>query len=63
MDQVLEEDDYLVENRFSITDIIASFAVKWGQSQGLINDFVNLQIYLDRLSKREHSTLVSIGQF
>lgn len=63
MDQVLGENDYLVENRFTIADIIASFTVKWGQSQGSIDDFAHLQAYLDRLAQREHSTLGVIGKF
>lgn len=61
MDQVLGESDYLVGNRFSVTDIIASFTVQWGQSQGLIDRFENLQAYLERLSQREFSTLQSVG--
>lgn len=61
MDQVLGEQDYLVENRFTITDIIASFAVQWGRSQGLIDDFSHLQAYLARLSQRRHSTLDAVG--
>lgn len=63
MDQVLGESDYLVADRFSVTDIIASFTVQWGRSQGLIDGFGNLQAYLDRLSQREFCTLKAVGNF
>ncbi len=61
MNEWLGDHDYLVADRFSVTDIIASFTVKWGQSQGLIDRFDNLPAYLDRLSEREHCTLDRIG--
>lgn len=63
MDAFLADREYLVDNRFTITDIIASFAVQWGRSQGLIDDFPNLQSYLERLGTRPHSTLKQIGNF
>lgn len=56
------KNDYLVDSRFAIAYIIASFTAKWGQSQGLIADFIHLQAYLDRLAQREFSTLGAIGQ-
>ncbi|MEO9469771.1 glutathione S-transferase family protein [Parasphingorhabdus sp.] len=62
MNTYLETSDYLVDNRFSVTDIIASFTVQWGRSQGLIDDFGSLHAYLDRLSGRPHSTLKAVGQ-
>lgn len=57
MNDVLETQEYLINNRFSVTDIVASFAIKWGKSQDLIGDFAHLNAYLQRLSEREHSTL------
>ena len=49
MNEALAVSDYLVGNRFSVTDIIASFTVNWGKGP--------LQAYLDRLLKRPHCTL------
>ncbi|MEP3226005.1 MAG: glutathione S-transferase family protein [Parasphingorhabdus sp.] len=62
IDQLLDEQQFLIENRFTMADIIVSFTIKWGQSQGLIDDFSNLLAYLQRLGHREHSTLSSIGR-
>lgn len=58
----LEMPNYLIGNRFSVIDIIASFTVQWGRSQGLIDDFCGLHAYLERLSGRPNNTLKSIGQ-
>ena len=57
MDAALADADYLVENRFTVTDIIAAYTVNWGRGQGLLDDFSNLQAYLERLFAREHCTL------
>ena len=57
LDDKLSKQDYLVENKFSVTDIIVSFTVNWGRLLGLIDDFPNLQHYLDRVCERPHCTL------
>ena len=57
LDAALSESDYLVEDRFTVTDIIVSYTVNWGQEDKLIGDFVHLQAYLERLLEREHCTL------
>lgn len=57
LDMVLAKSDYLVDNRFSVTDIIVGYTVSWGQEFGLINAFPNLNAYLARLLDREHCTL------
>ncbi len=57
MDAALADADYLVDNRFSVTDIIAGFTVAWGCRQGLLADFSNLESYLDRLVDRPHCLL------
>jgi glutathione S-transferase len=49
--------DYLVEGRFSATDIIVGYTINWGQEQGILNEFPNLRAYLERLLEREHCTL------
>jgi glutathione S-transferase len=57
LDKVLSKTDYLVGNRFSMTDLLVGFTLNWGKSAGLLNDMPNLQKYLDRLKERPHCTL------
>ncbi len=57
LNTVLGETDYLIEDRFSVTDIIVGYTVAWGQEQGLLSGFPNLVAYLERLLEREHCTL------
>ena len=57
MDAALAEADYLVANRFSVTDIIVSYTVLWGTEEKWLGDHRNLLAYLDRLRAREHCPL------
>ncbi len=57
VDQALENNDYLVDNRFSVTDIIMGFTISWANYYKLIEPFENLQKYLDRLCERPHCSL------
>jgi glutathione S-transferase len=57
MDAVLGEVDYLIDRRFSATDIIVGYTISWGQEQGLLSGFPSLEAYLERLLEREHCTL------
>ncbi len=57
VDQALMEEDYLVDNRFSVTDIIVGYTINWADNWKLIGSFKNLQNYLDRLYKRPSCTL------
>ena len=43
LDDALSGHDYLVGDRFSVTDIIVSFTVNWGRNVGLLADFGNPQ--------------------
>lgn len=52
VDQALQENDFLVDNRFSVTDIIMGFTINWANNWELIGPFKNLQNYLDRLYER-----------
>ncbi len=58
LDTALADTNYLIENRFTVTDIIVGYTVNFGHEQGWINDFPNLLAYLERLLQREHCTLV-----
>ncbi|MGB5488299.1 MAG: glutathione S-transferase family protein [Lysobacterales bacterium] len=57
LDTVLSKSDYLVGNRFSITDLLVGFTVNWGNGAGLLKECPNLHKYLDRLKERPHCTL------
>ncbi|MEM7016990.1 MAG: glutathione S-transferase family protein [Pseudomonadota bacterium] len=58
LDTFLGEADYLVENRFTVTDIIVGYTLNFAEEQKLLDDFQNLQAYQSRLFEREHCTLV-----
>lgn len=49
--------DYLVDDQFSVTDIVLAYTLCWGQEQKLLDDFQNINEYMDRLYNREHCTL------
>lgn len=57
LNDVLSEQEYLVDDRFTVTDIIVSWTVNWGRRQGLLNDLTGLQAYLKRLFERPHCAL------
>ena len=61
LDAVLSRADYLVEDRFTVTDVIVGYTVNWGLEDGLLGDFGHLLAYLDRLHEREHCTLQRFG--
>ena len=54
MDSALSECEYLVEDRFSVTDIIIGYTVYWAEDDKLLGPFKHLQAYLQRLLEREH---------
>ncbi|MDX1383828.1 MAG: glutathione S-transferase family protein [Thermoanaerobaculia bacterium] len=57
LEAALSRSDYLVEDRFTVTDIIAGYTVNWAKGQDLLGDFPSLEAYLDRLLAREHCPL------
>ena len=57
LDRVLEDKEYLVGDRFSVTDILVGFVLNWGNGMGLLDKTPNLQKYLERLKARPHCTL------
>jgi glutathione S-transferase len=58
LDAVLRKTEYLIEDRFTVTDIIMGYTLNFGDEQGLLRGFPNLLAYLQRLYAREHCTLV-----
>ncbi|MCZ6658958.1 MAG: glutathione S-transferase family protein [Gammaproteobacteria bacterium] len=61
LDAVLGKTNYLIEGRFTVTDIIVGYTINFGHEQGLVSEFSNLSAYLERLLQREHCTLVRFG--
>ena len=57
LDKVMADKEYLVGNRFSVTDILVGFTLNWGNGAGLLEHTPNLQAYLARLKQRPHCTL------
>ncbi|MEM1402732.1 MAG: glutathione S-transferase family protein [Pseudomonadota bacterium] len=57
LENALTQSDYLVDDRFSATDIFVGYTVSWADEDGLLRDFPNLRSYLDRLLAREHCPL------
>jgi len=57
LDKVLSGPDYLVGNRFTMTDLLVGFTLNWGNGAGQLNECPNLLNYLDRLKERPHCTL------
>ncbi len=57
INDALADHDYLVGNKFSVTDIIVSWAINWGRRMHHLNGMDNLSRYLDRLFARPHCRL------
>ena len=54
MDSALAQCKYLVEDRFSVTDIIVGYTLYWAQEDKLLSGFKHLRDYLERLMAGEH---------
>ena len=57
LDKVLADKDYLIADKFSVTDILVGFTLNWGNGVGLLEKSPNLQKYLARLKERPACTL------
>ena len=54
LDKIMQTRDWLVDDRFTVTDIIVGWTVNWGRRQGLLDGFDALQAYCTRLLARPH---------
>ena len=52
LDAHLAQHDYVVEDRFTVTDIIVGWCVNWGRRQELLGECPALVRYMARLLKR-----------
>jgi glutathione S-transferase len=57
LDAVLRETPYLIDGRFSATDIIVGYTISWCQEQRVLGECPNLETYLERLLARPYCTL------
>ncbi|MGI9422932.1 MAG: glutathione S-transferase family protein [Hyphomicrobiaceae bacterium] len=57
LDNHLAGHDYLVEDRFTVTDIIVGWCVNWARRQELLDDCPALGRYVERLLARPLCTL------
>ncbi len=57
LNDALTSQSYLVQDRFSVTDIIASWTINWARRTGALEPFTHLSSYLERLRARDHCTL------
>ena len=55
----LDGGDYLVEDRFTVTDIIVGWTVNWARRMDLLDGLDPLQAYLARLMARPHCSLAT----
>jgi len=57
LDAHLARHDYVVEDRFTVTDIIVGWCVNWGRRQGHLAECPALGRYMQRLLDRPHCAL------
>ena len=57
LDSALATRTFLVNNRFSVTDIIAGWSINWAANAGHLEPYTHLSRYLARLQEREHCPL------
>lgn len=57
LEDVLSSADFLVADRFSLTDIVVSYTVNWARRAGQLEEFPHLDRYLERLYERPHCAL------
>lgn len=57
LEKHLSQHEFLVEGRFTATDIVLAYTLCWGQEQKLLDEFPFINDYMERLYAREHCTL------
>ena len=60
-DGFLKDKAWLVEDRFSVTDIFVSYAMVWARVQGLIADLPNVAAYIERILARPLCPYAALG--
>ena len=57
LDATLSNSDYLINNSFSVADVIVGWTCHFGKKMGYHDDFPHIEAYLDRLMTRPNCTL------
>ena len=57
LDKELASRDFLIGNRFCVTDIIVGWSINWAANTGHLAAFTQLSRYLARLQERKHCTI------
>ena len=57
LNDLLADNDYIVENTFSVTDIFVGWTLNWGRRMQQIDGLENIPPYLQRLFQRPHCKL------
>ncbi|MGR8948111.1 MAG: glutathione S-transferase family protein [Gammaproteobacteria bacterium] len=57
LNDLLADNDFIVANQFSVTDIVVSWALNWGRRMHELDRLDNISRYLDRLFQRPHCKL------
>ncbi|MEM9101422.1 MAG: glutathione S-transferase family protein [Pseudomonadota bacterium] len=57
LEQHFSDHQFLVEEHFSVTDIVLAYTLCWAQEQQLLDDFSNLNQYMERMYARKYCTL------
>ena len=61
LDAHLRDREWLVDDRFSLTDIFTGYATCWAQWQGMTVDLPNVAAYVDRLQARPHCPYIQVA--
>jgi glutathione S-transferase len=59
LDAWLDGKSFLIDDRFSVTDVIAGYTVNWARLAGLMAECANLRAYNERLMAFSNCTLMS----
>ena len=57
VNDLLADNDYIVENAFSVTDIFVGWTLNWGRRMQQLDGLDNIPRYLQRLFQRPHCKL------
>lgn len=60
LESALAQSDYLIGNRFTVTDIIVSWTCQFGENLGYNQGFDHISAYIQRMKQRPHCTLKSL---
>ena len=54
LESALSKADYLIDNKFTMADIVVSWTCQFGEDLGYNDGFDHIQAYIDRMRQRPH---------